>query len=168
MASAGWPGEAIGTGLTRLPSAIAESAPEALLLLDGANDLLGEPSSATTQYIATKLRDMIRAAKRSKPGIRVFLANFPPQYHPTPAERGTENDRGKGADFVPELNQRIAAVAAEEGADLVDLYSPMSGNVKAFISRDGLHPTLDGYRVMAGTFRDVIQLKLETAGISRR
>ena len=63
VSNEGWPGEAVGDGLTRIPDAITASYPEVLLLLDGANDLLGDPSSATTVYIASRLREMVRGAK---------------------------------------------------------------------------------------------------------
>lgn len=152
----GWPGEAIADGLTRLPGAVAAGAPEVLLLLDGANDLLGNPSSATTQYIATRLRDMIRAARGRAPALRVLLATFPPQYHGT-----IPYDRGAGADFVPELNQRIAAVAQSEGATLVDLYGPLVGDLRGNIGGDGLHPTVKGFTLMAQAFNEVIQRTFE-------
>jgi lysophospholipase L1-like esterase len=152
----GWPGEAINDGLNRLPGVLAQHNPEVLLLLDGANDLLGRPSSATTQYIAGKLRDMIRSARGRIPTIRVLLAKFPPQYHGT-----IPYDRGAGADYVPELNQRIAEVARSENVVLVDLYSPMEPNLKQNIGQDGLHPTIQGYTVMADVFNTAIMQQFE-------
>jgi len=156
MANEGWPGEAIGDGLNRLPSALAVNTPEVLLLLHGANDLLVSPGSATTQYIASKLRDMVRTAKARMPAIRVLLATFPPQYHGT-----IPYDRGAGAEFVPELNQRIIAVAQSEGATLVDLYAAFPPGGKPYIGVDGLHPTEQGFTLMAQTFAKVIQEKFE-------
>lgn len=147
----GWPGERVGDGLIRLPGVIASSAPEVLLLLDGANDLIGDPSSATTRYIADRLRDMLRSARSRAPGVRVLLANFPPQFPGTPSHRGA------GAPFVPELNQRIAEVAASEGATLVDLYSALLPDLKQNIGVDGLHPTVQGFTLMAQTFSAAIQ-----------
>ena len=152
----GWPGEAVADGLSRLPSALAVNTPEVLLLLEGANDLLGSPSSATTQYIAGKLRDMVRTAKTRVPSNRILLATFPPQYHST-----IRPDRGAGAEFVPELNQRISGVAQSEGATLVDLYAAFPAGGKPYIGVDGLHPTEQGFTLMAQTFSKVIQEKFE-------
>jgi lysophospholipase L1-like esterase len=157
MVNEGWPAEAIADGLNRLPDALgAANNPQALLLLEGANDLLGDPSSATTVYIASKLRDMVRAAKSRYPAIKVLLATFPPQ------TKGSPKDRGLGREFVPELNQRIAAVAQGEGVILVDLYAAFpSNNLGSYIGIDGLHPTQLGFTLMAQTFASVIQQTLE-------
>ena len=149
----GWPGEWIATGLKRLPGVVTQHDPEVLLLLDGANDLLGNPSSATAQYIATKLGEMIRAARQRKPSLKVMLANFPPQFEGT----GTpDRNRGVGAPFVPELNAQIASLAARENATLVDLYAALLPGLKQNISRDGLHPTVQGYALMAQVFHDAV------------
>ena len=152
IANEGWPGEAIDDGLTRLPTAIAQTNPEVLLLLDGANDLLGNPSSATTVYIASKLRDMVRAARTIRPTVKVMLATFPPQTLGT-----IPYDRGAGRAFVVELNQRIAAVAASEGAALVDLYGAFPAELKPYIGVDGLHPTEVGFTVMAQAFAAAVE-----------
>ncbi len=152
MANEGWPGEWIADGLARLPDAAAFNAPEVVLLLDGANDLLDNPSRATTEYIASKLQALVRTAKGRIPANRVLLATFPPQWHGT-----VPYDRGAGADFVPELNQRIASVAGSEGATLVDLYTPLSADVKRYIGADGLHPTEAGFTLMAQTFAAAIK-----------
>jgi lysophospholipase L1-like esterase len=155
MGNEGWPGEMIDDGLRRLPSALSANTPDVVLLLDGANDLLNSPSSATTQYIATKLRDMIRTSKAQVAANRVLLATFPPQFV------GTPPNRGAGWSFVPELNGRIASVATSEGAILVDLYTPMNADVKRYIGQDGLHPTEQGFTLMAQTFAKIIQEKFE-------
>jgi lysophospholipase L1-like esterase len=166
MVNEGWPGEAIGTGLSRLPSALVEAgSPQVMLLLDGANDLLGSPTTATADYIVDELRLMIRAGKSQIPKLTVLLANFPPQYHPTASELCAGNyDRGGGAEIVPYLNEQIAALAASEGATLVDVYAPMNAAVKTNIGCDGLHPTVAGFALMAQTFNAVLQQKFETTG----
>jgi lysophospholipase L1-like esterase len=162
MANEGWPGERLEDGLLRLPSALAVNSPEVLLLLHGANDLIGDPSLGTTDYIASKLRDMIRTAKGRIPTLRILLATFPPQFIGTPPHRGA------GAEFVPALNQKIASVAEREGATLVDLYAAFPPGGKPYIGVDGLHPTEQGFTLMAQTFAKVIQEKFEVKPAARR
>jgi lysophospholipase L1-like esterase len=170
MANEGWPGEAIETGVSRLPGVLTSTSPQVLLLLHGANNLLGSPTNATADYIASQLRLMIRATKAQRPATIVLLANFPPQFHPTAEELskyctdGVNRDRGLGAEIVPYLNQKIAALAGSEGATLVDLYAPLNTAVKTYIGCDGLHPTVAGFTLMAETFYSVIQRTFETSG----
>ena len=161
VANEGEPGEKIDAGLARLPSELALAAPDVLLLLHGANDLIADPRLSTTDYIASRLRDMVRTAKARVPNIKVLLATWPPQFIGTPPHRGA------GAEFVPALNQKISVVALGEGATLVDLNTPMSVDVKRYIGVDGLHPTEQGFALMAQTFAAVIQEKFEVKPTAR-
>jgi acyl-CoA thioesterase-1 len=163
MANEGWPGEPIADGLARLPSAMASDTPEVLLLLEGANDLLNNPSSVTTRYIADTLRQMVRTAKDRDPGIKVLLATFPPQHHET-----FTLDHGAGAEYVPELNQFIADVARKEDATLVDLYAAFPAGGGPYIGSDGLHPTEQGFTLMAQTIANTIQANFELKTTTRR
>jgi lysophospholipase L1-like esterase len=164
VANEGEPGEPIDAGIARLPSELALNVPEVLLLLHGANDLIRDPSRETAEYIAARLRDMIRLARARPPSPVVLLATFPPQFVGVPPHRGA------GAPFVPELNQRIAAVAQSEGATLVDLYGALSTDTKRYIGVDGLHPTEAGFALMAQTFAVAVQGRFEvkTAGADGR
>ncbi|MCX6552247.1 MAG: GDSL-type esterase/lipase family protein [Acidobacteria bacterium] len=162
VVNVGYGGEVIADGLNRLPGELAVHSPEVLLLLDGANDLLGNPSDTTTTYIAGKLREMVRTAKSRVFGIKVLLATFPPQ------TKGTyPYDRGAGRDFVPSLNQKIADVARSENAVLVDLYAGFpadTASLTKYISVDGLHPTPDGYTLMAQIFFASVRTSFEIGG----
>lgn len=159
MFNEGWPGEKIDTGLSRLPDNIAHYGPDFLLLLHGANDLLNDPSEATVDHIVNRTRDMIRVAKSARRDIVVLLANFPPQFIGTPVHRGA------GAGLVVGLNAKLADVALSEGIILVDLYTPMNAMLKQSISLDGLHPTQQGYAVVASAFLQTIQRTIATGGV---
>ena len=139
-------GEKIDEGRSRLSGVLDSNDPQVLLLLEGANDLnTGKGDAIST--IIHGLEDMIGKAERRD--ITVFLATFPPQ---NPA-----GERGGGANYVPELNQKIRALAADEGAVLVDLYAGFGGTWEGYIGEDGLHPTPQGYDRMAEIWRDKIQ-----------
>jgi lysophospholipase L1-like esterase len=144
--NAGQAGEKIDEGRSRLSGVLDANDPQVLLLLEGANDLnTGRGDAIST--IIHGLEDMIGKAERRN--IAVLLATFPPQ---NPA-----GNRGNGANYVPELNQKIRALAADEGAILVDLYAGFGGTWVGYIGEDGLHPTPQGYDRMAEIWRDKIQ-----------
>lgn len=143
-------GEWISDGLARLPGVLTARNPQVLLLLDGANDLLNDVGIAVPRII-DRLQNMVRLAKGR--GITVLLANFPPQ------RAGAQ--RGAGAPFVPSLNSQIADLARREGATLVDLYGGFPADTTQVIGVDGLHPTADGFYLMAQIFAQVIKTSLE-------
>jgi lysophospholipase L1-like esterase len=146
MTNAGQAGEHIDPARSRLSSVLDSKKPQVLLLLHGANDLNTRRGDAIPTIIRG-LEDMIGKADRR--GITTFLATFPPQ---NPA-----GSRGHGANYVPELNRRIRALAVDEGATLVDLYAGFGGTWVGYIGVDGLHPTPQGYDRMAEIWRDKIQ-----------
>jgi lysophospholipase L1-like esterase len=145
-------------GEKRLPGVLDNEKPDVLLLLDGANDLLragsaGDPEDAISPIVGS-LEEMVQSAKRRH--IAVMLATFPPQRR--------DGKRGAGAPAVPELNDEIRRLAADEGATLVDLYNGLGGTPEGSIGVDGLHPTASGYSKIAQIWFEAIQNKYEKAG----
>ena len=49
---------------------------------------------------------------------------------------------------VPEIAEEIKTIAADEGVEVVDLYTRTQGNRELF-GPDGLHPNASGARVIA-------------------
>jgi lysophospholipase L1-like esterase len=58
------------------------------------------------------------------------------------------------------VNARLASLAVETGAVLVDIYAAF-GDGAGLIGPDGLHPTEAGYQKIAETFYDAIVKTLE-------
>ncbi|HSL21582.1 MAG TPA: GDSL-type esterase/lipase family protein [Vicinamibacterales bacterium] len=145
----GGAGDVVSVGVTRLPAALdARPDTQALLLMEGTNDLLGFEAGADRAIEG--LRRMVAHAKQR--GLRVFLATIPPQ---RPGGR-----RDRVAQIIPGFNDRIRALAASEGVILVDVYDALKDKLY-LISIDDLHPTAQGYVVIAQTFFDVIRAQLE-------
>ena len=148
-------------GVRRFPLVLASDRPEVVLLLHGFNDLLCAASTrppcgrdnpfAAVPVIAGALEDMITIARAR--GVRVLLANFPPQ--------NPSGSRGAGAAAVPAINAAIARLAADEGVVLVDLYNGLGGTPAGSIGVDGLHPTDTGYTKIADIWFDAIQHEYE-------
>ena len=121
---------------------------DAVLLLEGINDLnTGEADAISTATEA--LRSDIRNAKSA--GVKqVFLSTLTPAF-------------AFGGDMVPAMNDEIRALAASEGVVLVDAYAAFGGQATSLIGVDGLHPTTEGYQVLAEAFFSQIQATFETS-----
>jgi lysophospholipase L1-like esterase len=137
-------------GVLRLPGVLNNRTPQALLLQEGANDLnaLGD---AAIPGVISGLRVMIREARGR--GVFVFLGTLLPQ------RPGGRNALAP-ASIIP-ANAQIRALAATEGAFLVDLYAAFGGSPDPLIDADGLHATAAGYQRIASTFFTAIQSRFE-------
>lgn len=125
--------------------------PDVLLLLEGSNEMTSG-DAGTVALIVPALREDIETARSF--GVKaVLLATFPP----TRAGRlGTP-----AGPFIVSTNNSLRAMAAQQGAILVDLHTAMFGQENTLIGDDGLHLTVAGYRKMAETFMAAIQANFE-------
>jgi lysophospholipase L1-like esterase len=138
-------------GAKRLPSVLAATRPQVVLLLAGANDLEALPNGTGLNNAIVGLQTMVRTARTS--GAAVFLATLPPV---RPGGRLSLN-----VSLVQSLNATIRTGAPVEGATLVDLDAAMAPNVATLIGVDGLHPTEAGYQRMAEAFFTAIRTTFE-------
>jgi lysophospholipase L1-like esterase len=146
--NAGLSGEWAQDGALRLPGVLTANRPEAVLLLEGVNDL-GTPNGPADagRAIAT-MAQTVRAR-----GARLFLATLPPSR--PGLVRSVPNS------VIMSLNSRIRVTAASESAVLVDVYPVFETDVNRYIGLDGLHPTEAGYQKLAELFFDAIRSDLE-------
>jgi lysophospholipase L1-like esterase len=150
MTDEGLPAESVTMGVTRLPGVLTRDQPEVLLLLEGVNDLNGGRDAAIPT-VKAGLTTMVREARGR--GMAVFLATLLPERPP--------GQRTGGAASIPPANAEIRAVAAREGATLVDLFTAFDGQTGTLLGPDGLHPNDAGYQKMAEVFFDAIRGRLE-------
>jgi lysophospholipase L1-like esterase len=157
----GCPGEAVtdaGT-LSRFDGLLRSRRYEAVLIMEGSNDLMLATKDRNVFAAAlVGLRQLVGDAKSR--GVRPVLATVPPI---NPA-----GSRGKdwGADMVPNFNTGIRGIAEGEGVPLADVNRAFNGNL-SLLGSDGLHPTAEGYRVVAGAFADAIKNALEIPSASK-
>jgi lysophospholipase L1-like esterase len=118
---------------------------DAVLLMEGANDL----GSHSNRDIIAGLGQMIDDGKNRS--MKVFLATIPPE---------KPGIRGGAAGLVAPFNAEVSNLATSKGVPLVDVYQAFGGNL-GLIGFDGLHPTADGYHLIADTFFAAIRQNLE-------
>ena len=147
----GVPSEAVTTdGVNRIASTLAIDQPQALLLLEGINDLAG--GVPISQIVAALQRVIDASLQRNIP---VLIATMFQTYETTNPENGHERDNAAG--LVPEFNARIRQLAASrQNVTLVDL-EVVFGSNRALLGGDGLHPTEAGYDRMASAFLTAIE-----------
>ena len=135
----------------RFSRALSEAdRPELVLLMEGANDFnspleVGEGINARVRSVVDALEDMVREAMAR--GIPVMIATLPPQRPP----------KGAGSEYVTRFNDLVRTMAANKGAQIVDIGSLPS----SLIGQDGLHPSEAGYARIAEIWFDAIKTRFE-------
>ncbi|MGE3956248.1 MAG: GDSL-type esterase/lipase family protein [Vicinamibacterales bacterium] len=150
-------GETAVQGALDLPRVLNNDTPQALMLLEGINDIhQGRPTQGSAiPNVISSLRSMVQEGKRR--GMTVFLATLLPQRVGSCRDYDWDDDV---EDVVP-ANTQIRSLASSENVTLVDLYPAFSGNTTTLLGPDGLHPNEAGYQKMADLFYDAITRRLE-------
>ena len=159
VVNAGLSGETAALAPGRFTTAFGQANPDAVLLVEGSNDVLG--GAAGVPDAIAGLETMVITAKAG--GAEVLLATIPPMRN--------DPSRALAVQTIPLLNDGIRALALRQGVGLVDLFTALNEAVcptsltfdaRAFhftvpcIGEDHLHPTVAGYDVLAETFKQAI------------
>ena len=165
VVNAGLPGEMATDGVGRLGTQINAVRPDVVLIMEGTNDALspGYSVSATSAALDSMVDDVFSR------DAEAMIATVPPV---RPGSPGGEAPRN-----AQDLNGVIRAIAFSNGVPLVDVYGAVVAgscpSLPAFgfsglrgrlpfaidfpcIGDDNIHPTPEGYEVIADAFFNVI------------
>jgi lysophospholipase L1-like esterase len=136
--------------LLRMRPDVIALKPRVVVILAGTNDVAGNTGPISDEDIEGNLTSMAELAAAN--GIKVVLSSITPisAYH---AANGTipQTSRRPVA-RIQKINDWMRTYAAAHKHVYLDYYSKMvdnTGMLKAEFSADDLHPTLEGYAIMA-------------------
>jgi lysophospholipase L1-like esterase len=148
--NAGLSGEKAAYGDRRLPFEISKYNPDAVVLLEGYNDLLyADPAEGIA---AAELGVSVLAAEGRNRHTRVFICTLSPT---KPGRRQIP------LATIQAANDRLRVVARGEGAYLIDVFAALLPDLNANVGSDGLHPSPAGYRRIAETVFASLRADLE-------
>jgi lysophospholipase L1-like esterase len=130
--------------LVRFQQDVVHLKPSAVVILAGTNDIAGNTGPSTPQMIEDNFRSMTDIAKQN--GIKVILASITPAYS-YPWKPGVDP-----VATIRQVNEWLKTYCSHEHLVYLDYYSAMvddKGAMKPGLSKDGVHPTIEGYAVMA-------------------
>ena len=148
-------GQTTAQMLVRFHQDVVELHPAAVVILAGTNDIAGNTGLTTLKMTEDNFESMAEIAAQNH--IRLILASVLPTTA-YPWRPGVEP-----AEKVRELNQWLKAYAQAHGDVYLDYYSAMSnpqGGLDPALAKDGVHPTVAGYAIMAPLAEKAIRQSL--------
>ncbi|MCA1583710.1 MAG: GDSL-type esterase/lipase family protein [Acidobacteria bacterium] len=155
----GVPGEGAVEGARRIASLLATIRPQALLVLEGINDLNSGRSVGQTVSALDTMLDYARVYN-----VPAVVATMFQTYE---VERPNGEHRTNAAALVPSLNAAIRQmVAGRQNVFVADVHAAFGTN-RSLVGGDGLHPTEAGYERMATTFMAAIEQAFPVRGTAQ-
>lgn len=136
-------GQTTSEMLVRFRADVLNLKPKAVVILAGINDIAQNNGYISLENIFGNIVSMAELAKAN--GIKAILCSVLPAYD-FPWRLGLEP-----APKVIQLNKMLKKYAEENKLTYVDYYSALvddRGGLPEKYSKDGVHPTLDGYKIM--------------------
>ncbi|MBB5712271.1 SGNH/GDSL hydrolase family protein [Sphingomonas xinjiangensis] len=130
--------------LVRFRQDVIDLRPQAVHIMAGTNDVAGNTGPATMETVQGNIRSMAELARAN--GIKVILASIPPA-----GEFPWAKDK-RPVPQIAAMNLWLRGYAAQNRFTFVDYHRAMalpSGAMKPGLASDGVHPTAQGYAVMA-------------------
>ena len=143
--------------LVRFRQDVVDLKPAVVVILAGTNDIAENTGPATDEMIQDNLASMAEIAHAN--GIRVVLASILPVY------RYPWRSALEPAQRIVTLNAWLRDYAARHGHVYLDYHTPMADErqgLRAELTRDGVHPNVAGYEVMAPLTQRAIDEALRT------
>jgi lysophospholipase L1-like esterase len=138
--------------LLRFRQDVIQLQPKIVVILAGTNDIAGNTGESTLEMILNNIASMTELAKAN--GIVPVLCSVLPAYD-YPWKKGREPNIK-----IPQFNDLLKKYATENDVIFVDYFSSMANDVngmKAELTYDGVHCTLEGYDVMERIILPVLQ-----------
>src|SRR5690242_2251868 len=153
-------GQSSSQMVLRFRQDVIDLKPQVVLILAGTNDFAENTGPATDEQVEGNLKSMADLASAN--GIRVVLCSVLPAIH-----YWWHPELANPAARIAALNQWMKAYAAEKGYGYVDYYSAMKDaddGLPKKLSPDGVHPSPEGYAVMAPLAESAIEKALKGNG----
>jgi lysophospholipase L1-like esterase len=160
-------GQITGEMLGRMQADVIDLKPKAMVILAGTNDLARGVAIPTIQSNLTMIGSLAEQA-----GIKpIFASILPVSDHHKDTNPNSERTPGRPPEKIRELNAWLEAMCKSRGFLYLDYFSATaddSGQLRADLAEDGLHPNAEGYKIMAPRAQAAIDAAIESAPEPRR
>jgi len=130
--------------LLRFEQDVVHLHPAVVVVLAGTNDIAGNTGPSTPQMIEDNFSAMAAIARQN--GIKMVFASI------LPADHYWWSPTVHPVEAIRTVNQWLKIFCSQHGLTYLDYYGSMAdskGAMRKGLSSDGVHPTTQGYNVMA-------------------
>ena len=146
-------GQVTSQMLCRFRADVINLHPEAVVILAGTNDLAQNNGPIEMEHIVENIVSMAELARAA--GIRPILCSVLPA-----GKYPWRPEIEEVAEKIRQLNALLKAWADEQGVTWVDYHAAMDagdGSMRSELTRDGVHPTRQGYDLMEQVIAPVLK-----------
>ena len=152
--------------LSMLP-AIFDTHPQTAIVMIGTNDVTWSKKRLSADEYEANLLQIINALHAAN--VKTIIVTIPPCIEEYVAEREkyTPEQRDALNTEINDFNARAKRVADKTGTIVIDYHAQFKGDLRAasslirneanLRSKDGVHPSAEGYRILARLLADAIQ-----------
>ncbi len=134
-------------GLLQRLKLFERTQPETIFVMIGINDLIRRSEDDS---ILSNQRLILQRLRRNHPDAQIVLQSILPHGGEATTWEGRDRLLAIPNSRIREINDKLAAIASEEGIQYLDLYPLFSneqGNLRPELTTDGLHLSRQGYIV---------------------
>ena len=152
--------------LSMLPS-IFDTQPKTAIVMIGTNDVTWSKKRLPAEEYETNLLHILNAFQEAS--VKTILVTIPPciEEYVADREKYTPAQRDALNNEIIDFNTRAIRVASKTETIVIDYHSQFKGDIRAasslirneanLKSKDGVHPSAEGYRILARLLADAIQ-----------
>jgi len=155
--NAGVSGNNSAQGVKRFDSDVLAKKPAVVVVGFGMNDAVNSHNSVNIEDFQNNISEMVQRCHRGN--IKVVLNTINPVTETELYKRHKESfyaDHGGANEKIKAYNKVIRKIAAEQKVPVADYYKAIEKADFAVVSKDGVHPTPEGSRLLA----EVVEVQL--------
>ena len=133
--------------------------PKKLILLIGTNDLVHEKD---TKYIIENIKKIVEEIKKKRPYTKIYIESLYPINNTNDSKISHDMVGVRKNEDIQEINKNIKNYCSNNNFTYIDMHKELldnDGNLKLEYTKEGLHMSDEGYKVITAKLKKVLKIK---------
>lgn len=130
--------------------------PSKVFILIGTNDI---PKNKSSKEIVDNIFKIVEEINKNRPDAKVYVESIYPINNTNNSKIDHNMVNIRTNTKIKQINSMIESTAKEKNITYIDIYDKLvdkNGNLNINYTRDGLHMSADGYKVIANEIKDFL------------